>query len=106
MAKKVPLRELAYARSGDKGDTLNIGLMAFNEENYRIIKNMVTADRVKDHFKDWVKGDVTIYEMPNINSLQIVLRSALGGGATRALRLDVQGKAAAEKLLFMEIETK
>jgi hypothetical protein len=104
MAKKVRLSELALARSGDKGDISDIGLMAFNEKNYEIIKKQVTPQRVKEHFKDWVKGDVEIYEMPNILSLEIVMHQALGGGATKTLRFDQTGKAMGNALLFMEVE--
>ncbi len=104
MAKKVRLSELALARSGDKGDISDIGLMAFNEKNYAIIKKQVTPQRVKEHFKDWVKGNVEIYEMPNVLSLEIVMHQALGGGATKTLRFDQTGKAMGNALLFMEVE--
>ena len=104
MAKKVKLSELALARSGDKGDISDIGLMAFNEKNYEIIKKQVTPQRVKEHFKDWVKGNVEIYEMPNILSIEIVMHQALGGGATKTLRFDQTGKAMGNALLFMELE--
>lgn len=104
MAKKVKLSELALARSGDKGDISDIGLMAFNEKNYEIIKKQVTPQRVKEHFKDWVKGNVEIYEMPNILSIEIVIHQALGGGATKTLRFDQTGKAMGNALLFMELE--
>ena len=104
MARKVRLSELAWARSGDKGDISNIGLMAKDEQAYEIIKKQVTPERIKAHFKDWVKGEVKIYEMPNILSLQIVMYQALGGGATRTLRFDQTGKAMGNALLFMEVE--
>jgi len=104
MAKKVRLSELASARSGDKGDISDIGLMAKDKKAYEIIKKQVTPQRVKEHFKDWVKGDVKIYEMPNILSLEIVMHQALGGGATKTLRFDQTGKAMGNALLFMEVE--
>jgi hypothetical protein len=104
MGRKVRLSELALARSGDKGDISNIGLMAKDEKAYEIIRRQVTPQRVKEHFKDWVKGEVKIYEMPNILSLQIVMYQALGGGATRTLRFDQTGKAMGNALLFMEVE--
>jgi len=78
--------------------------MAFNEKNYEIIKKQVTPQRVKEHFKDWVKGNVEIYEMPNILSLEIVMHQALGGGATKILCFDQTGKAMGNALLFMEVE--
>ena len=101
---KVQLRELCYSRSGDKGDVCDIGLMALNEKNYEIIKKQVTPQRVKEFFKDWVKGDVEVYEMDNIMALEIVLRNALGGGATRSLRIDQTGKAMCQTLLRLEVE--
>jgi hypothetical protein len=104
MAKKVRLSELTLVRSGDKGDISDIGLMAFNEKTYEILKKQVTPQRVKEHFKDWVKGDVKIYEMRNILSLEIVMYQALGGGATKTLRFDQTGKAMGNALLFMEVE--
>jgi phosphoribosylaminoimidazole-succinocarboxamide synthase len=104
MAKKVRLSELTLVRSGDKGDISDIGLMAFNEKTYEILKKQVTPQRVKEHFKDWVKGDVKIYEMRNILSLEIVMHQALGGGATKTLRFDQTGKAMGNALLFMEVE--
>lgn len=98
------LRELAYARSGDKGDVANIGLLAFNDENYELIRRQVTPQRVKKHFGDMVKGEVEIYEMPNINSLEILLNNGIDGGATRTLRFDQTAKAMGTALLRMEIE--
>lgn len=99
----IQLRELAYARSGDKGDICNIGLLAFNRENYELISKYITPERVKQHFGDMVKGAVEVYEMPNIDALEIVLRNALDGGATRTLRFDQTGKAMGTALLRMEI---
>lgn len=103
MAKKL-LKDLAYARSGDKGDICNIGLMAFDDRCYEIIRREVTPERVKEHFRGMVKGKVDIYEMPNINSLEIVLHNALDGGATRTLRFDQTGKSMCTALLRMEVE--
>ena len=102
--KKVQLRELCYARSGDKGDISDIGLMAFNKENYEIIKKEVTPERVKQHFKGMVRGEVKVYEMPNLNSLEIVMYNALGGGASRSLSIDTTGKSMGLALLRMEVE--
>jgi hypothetical protein len=105
MKKKIMLKDLAYARSGDKGDVINIGVMAFNPENYQLLKEKLTPERVKAHFGSDVKGNVVIYEMPNLDSLEIVMNGALGGGATRTLALDQTGKAKGQSLLYMEIET-
>jgi phosphoribosylaminoimidazole-succinocarboxamide synthase len=102
--KRIQLREIAYARSGDKGDVSDIGLMAKDDAAYRIIKEKVTAQKVKEHFKDIVKGEVLRYEMDNLKSLEFVLRNALGGGATRTLAMDQTGKAYGQNLLRMYIE--
>lgn len=102
--KRIQLREIAYARSGDKGDVSDIGLMAKDDAAYRIIKEKVTAEKVKEHFKNIVKGDVVRYEMDNLNSLEFVMYKALGGGATRTLGMDQTGKAYGQNLLRMYIE--
>ena len=101
--KKIQLKELAYVRSGDKGDICNIGLLALNAKNYGIIQREVTPERVKAFFGDMVKGPVKIYELPNIHALEIVLHNALDGGATRTLRFDQTGKAMGTALLRMEV---
>ncbi|MGQ9598526.1 MAG: AtuA-related protein [Anaerolineae bacterium] len=97
------LRELAYARSGDKGDVCNIGLLAFDEKAYELIRREVTPERIKAHFGDMVKGVVEIYPLPKVHALEIVLRNALGGGATRTLLFDQTGKSMSTALLRMEI---
>jgi len=104
MSKKAPLYELCYWRSGDKGDISNIGLMAYDEKNYEILKKQVTPQRIKEYFKGWVKGKVDMYEMPNLLSLEFVLYQGLGGGATRTLRFDQTGKGMGNALVTMEIE--
>ena len=101
---KVKLVEIAHARSGDKGDISNVGLIAFDQKGYEIIKEKVTAARVKEHFDDLVKGEVIRYELPNILALNFVMHGALGGGGTRSLRIDSLGKTVAGALLRMEIE--
>lgn len=101
---KVMLKDLAYARSGDKGDISNIGLMAFNKDAYEVIKREVTPERVKSFFGSMVKGEVIIYDLPNLNSLEIVMKGALGGGATKTLRFDQTGKSMGNALLRMEVE--
>lgn len=95
--------ELAYARSGDKGDVCQVNLLAFDDEAYAVLTREVTPERVKAHFGTMVKGDVEIYPMPNVNSLEIVLRNALGGGATRTLLFDQTGKSMSTALLRMQI---
>lgn len=102
--RKVKLVEIAHARSGDKGDICNVGLIALNQEGYDIVKEKVTVARVKEHFGDLVKGKVIRYELPNILALNFVMHGALGGGGARSLRVDSLGKTMAGALLRMEIE--
>ena len=101
---KVPLLKLAHARSGDKGDTANIGLIALKAEYYESLKEQVTAERVKEHFKGIVKGEVERFELPNIGALNFLLHNALGGGGTMTLKHDAQGKTLSTALLRMEID--
>lgn len=102
--KKVKLHELAFARSGDKGDVSNIGLMAKTKGIYEALSKAVTPEKIKDHFRGMIKGNVEIYRMPNLDSLEIILRRALGGGATCTLRFDQTGKSMGQALLRMEVE--
>jgi hypothetical protein len=101
---KVQLREICHARSGDKGDTGNIGLIVYDKANYELIAREVTADRVKEHFKGTVKGDVDRYELRRLGALNFVLHNALDGGATRSLSLDGYGKTLSSVLLSLEID--
>ncbi len=101
---KIQLKDICHGRSGDKGDAANIGLIAYTKENYELIREKVTAEKVKQHFAGICKGDVERYEMPNINALNFILHNTLGGGGTVSLKLDAQGKTLACALLKMEIE--
>jgi len=101
--KKMLLRDLAWARSGDKGDISDLGLLAFNEKNYEILKREITPESIKGFFKDVVKGDVKVYKMDNILAIKVVMHNALGGGATKTLRWDETGKAMATAILRMEV---
>ncbi len=101
---KVQLKDICHGRSGDKGDAANIGLIAYNEEDYKLIEREVTAERVKKFFEGICFGEVKRYEMPNIKALNFVLNNTLGGGGTVSLKLDAQGKTLASALLKMEIE--
>ena len=101
---KIQLARIAHARSGDKGDISNIGIIAYKPEHYPILLREVTADRVKAHFKELVKGKVERYELPNLNALNFVMHEALDGGGTISLRTDAQGKTLGAALLRMEIE--
>ena len=103
MAKR-KLIELAHARSGDKGDRVNIGLIANRPEDYALLVREVTADRVKQHFEAVCKGKVERFELPNLEALNFLLHEALDGGGTMALKADPQGKTYSSALLRMEIE--
>jgi len=101
---KVQLTKLAHARSGDKGDTANIGLIALREEIYPLLVRNVTAERVRQHFKGICKGEVERFELPNLGALNFLLHESLGGGGTLSLMTDAQGKTFSTALLRMEIE--
>ena len=102
--KKIRLIEIAHARSGDKGDTANVGLIALNPTNYPLLEKHVTAARVKEHFKGICLGDVERFELPNLGALNFLLHHSLGGGGTLSLKTDAQGKTYAAALLRMDIE--
>jgi len=99
-----PLSTIAHTRSGDKGDTSNIGVIALRPEHYRVILREVTPDRVKEFFGDLVKGKVERFELPNLGAINLLLHEALGGGGTVSLRVDAQGKTYGAALLRMEVE--
>lgn len=101
---KVQLTKLAHARSGDKGDTANVGLIAFRDDLYPLLVREVTAARVKEHFKGICKGQVERFELPNLSALNFLLHESLGGGGTLSLMTDAQGKTFSTALLRMEIE--
>ncbi len=100
----IQLVKLAHARSGDKGDTANIGLIALRDEFYTLLMREVTAVRVKQHFKGICKGEVERFELPNLSALNFLLHESLGGGGTLSLMTDAQGKTFSTALLRMEIE--
>ena len=97
------LHELAHARAGDKGDISNISVIAYEPGDYAYLVEYLTAERVRDHFRDVVLGKVMRYEMPNIGALNFVLHQALGGGVTRTLSLDPHGKSLSSSLLEIEM---
>jgi hypothetical protein len=101
---RIPLSRIAHTRSGDKGDTCNIGVIAYEERHYPILLREVTAERVRQHFGSLVTGDVERYELPNLGALNFLLHGALGGGGTVSLRTDAQGKTFGAALLSLEIE--
>ena len=104
MSKRVQLIEIAHARSGDKGDNTNIGLIVRKPEYYPILVEQVTAEKVKSHFAEICLGDVLRYELPNLGALNFVLQKSLNGGGTVSLRTDAQGKTYSALLLRMEVE--
>ena len=100
----IPLSRIAHTRSGDKGDTCNVGVIAWEERYYPILLREVTAERVGNHFGSLVAGEVERYELPNLGALNFLLHGALGGGGTVSLRTDAQGKTFGAALLGLEIE--
>lgn len=101
---KIKLRDIAHGRSGDKGNAANIGIIAYDDKGYRLIKKHLTAKRVKKHFKGICFGKVERYELPNIRALNFVLHDTLGGGGTVSLKHDAQGKTLAAALLRLELK--
>ena len=97
------LREIAHSRTGDKGDTSNISVIAYDPKDYPLLLEQVTAARVRAHFDGIVAGEVVRYELPNIAALNFVMTRALGGGVTRSLALDAHGKSLSSALLDLEI---
>ena len=98
------LRELAHARAGDKGDTNNIGVIAYEAHYYPIILRSITPERVNEHFRGIVKGRITRYELPRVHAINLVMEGALGGGVTRSLSLDPHGKSYSALILTMPVE--
>jgi hypothetical protein len=101
---KVQLVTICHGRSGDKGDTANVGIIARKPEYFAIIEKYVTAEKVKKHFEGIALGPVERFDLPNIGALNFLLHNALGGGGTKSLKNDAQGKTLAAALLKMEIE--
>ena len=101
---RVPLLDLAHARSGDKGNTANVGLIAYEEQDYPLLVEKVTAGRVEEHFAGMVEGPVERFELDNLAALNFLLHGALDGGGTVSLMTDAQGKVFSTALLRMEIE--
>lgn len=101
---QIQLTQLAHARSGDKGDTANIGLIALRDDLYPLLVREVTAERVKEHFRGICMGAVERFELPNIGALNFLLHESLGGGGTVSLMTDAQGKTFSTALLRMQID--
>jgi hypothetical protein len=101
---RVQLTRIAHARSGDKGDTANVGIIALRPEYYAVLSEQLTAERVKRHFQGICLGDVERFELPNIGALNFLLHESLDGGGTLSLKADAQGKTYSAALLRMEID--
>ena len=101
---KIRLTELAHARSGDKGDTANVGVIALKPEWYPLLAKVLTRDRVAAHFRGVITGGVERYELPNLNAINFLLHGALGGGGTVSLKTDAQGKVFSTAMLRMVID--
>lgn len=101
---KVRLADIAHARSGDKGDTANVGVIALEPRWYEVLEEFVTRNRVTDHFRGMIDGGVERYELPNLNALNFLLHGALDGGGTLSLKTDAQGKVYSTALLRMVID--
>src|SRR5207302_8380965 len=101
---RVPLVRLAHARSGDKGDTANVGLIALKPQYYPVLAKQVTADRVQKHFTGICFGLVERFDLPNLHALNFLLHESLDGGGTLSLKADAQGKTYSAALLRMEID--
>jgi hypothetical protein len=95
---------MAHARSGDKGDGSNVGVLAYDDRGYEILKSWLTPDRVKAHFGEIVKGRVDRYDLPNLRGLNFILHDSLGGGGSASLKTDAQGKTHGMALLRMTVE--
>jgi hypothetical protein len=101
---KVRLVDIAHARSGDKGDTANVGVIALEQRWYDVLRKFVTREKVAEHFRGMIDGDVERFELPNLNALNFLLHGALDGGGTLSLKTDAQGKVYSTALLRMVIE--
>ena len=95
------LADIAWAHSGDKGDSINLGVVVHQESDYPLLLRELTVERVREHFRDICRGEVRRYELPNLNAVNLVLTQILDGGPMRSLRLDPQGKTLGDSLLLM-----
>ena len=102
--RAVRLVDIAHARSGDKGDTANVGVIALRPEWYPLLAKVLTRDRVAAHFRGVITGGVERYELPNLHALNFLLHGALGGGGTVSLKTDAQGKVFSTAMLRMVID--
>ena len=101
---QIRLLDIAHARSGDKGDTANVGVIALRPEWFPLLQRELTVQRVADHFEGVIEGDVERFDLPNLNALNFLLHGALDGGGTLSLKTDAQGKVFSTALLRMKID--
>ena len=101
---KIRLLDLAHARSGDKGDTANVGVIALRPEFYPVLVEQLTTERVREHFRGICLGEVERFELPNLEALNFLLHNSLGGGGTVSLKTDAQGKTLSTAMLRMELD--
>jgi len=101
---RITLMEIAHARSGDKGDASNIGLIAYTNSGYEVLKHCVSKEAVKEHFRLICSGEVERFEVPNLKALNFILHNSLGGGGSEIVKTDAQGKTHGQGLLQMEID--
>ena len=102
--KKLPLYAMAHARSGDKGDGSNVGVLAYDRRGFEILREFLTPERVKSHFGEIVRGDVERFELPNLMGLNFLLHDSLGGSGSGSIKNDAQGKTHGMALLRMQID--
>ena len=102
--RSVPLYAIAHARSGDKGDASNVGIVAYDDRGFEILRRALTPERVKQHFAGIVRGPVERYELPNLRGLNFILHDSLGGGGSASLKNDAQGKSHGMALLRLRVE--
>ncbi|GLH71432.1 hypothetical protein GETHPA_29660 [Geothrix rubra] len=101
---RIRLEDIAHARSGDKGDGSNVGIIAYTEAGYRFLLQELTVARVKDHFSSICLGSVERFEVPNLKALNFILHDSLGGGGSESVKTDAQGKTHGQALLRMELD--
>lgn len=102
--RRIPLYAMAHARSGDKGDGSNVGVLAYDRESYELLRDQLTPERVKAHFRGLVRGEVVRFDLPNLLGFNFLLHDSLGGGGSASLRNDAQGKTHGTAMLRMTIE--
>ena len=101
---RIHLEQIAHARSGDKGDGSNVGLIAYTEVGYQLLRQVLGPQRVKAHFSQICRGEVERFEVPNLRALNFLLHDSLGGGGSESVKTDAQGKTHGQALLRMELD--